>query len=626
MIYLPVKRTATSMTLQLKQNLLIILAAISNFFLCLYLQFEPRVVFGVAFFLLTLKAATFLKGTSFQKRELIAIGLFAFLFDLSLILGFHITITGSTYNGSAFENHISPYSIIDFVALVFIFPGLFTMLLAAYSLFVRSHKTSLPPKASHSTNNLKINPLGIKTTILLALVPFICWIPYLLIYWPGFIFGDTLSSLAQATGLAPYSNHHPFLYTMFIKMCLKIGNILGIGNTGGCVLYCLIQMSFMAYAFSYLSRWVTARCSLKNYCALIIVLVFSLSPYVATYSIAMWKDPFFSTALALATLLLMDFILSKGAIIKTNKAWIPCFVALLIIISFSRNNGIYIVVCIEIVLLAYWIIVKKGPRNFSNIGKLTGTIACVVALCFAITGPVYRTLDVAPSPRAESVGILLNQMARVAALDGDMTESDREYLNSIVPLDEYKTLYTPTCTDNLKWSASFNSAALENGFFGHWLSLFAQNPRAYFEAWELQTFGFWAINQPDAHSRLNISSGIPRNTVEAYATDLNVYQINAENKLEHDSLRDVFPQDSRSIPISIIFWTVLFLSICLCLSGRARWIIALVPSLALLGTLIVASPIWYWPRYGAAVQFLIPFYVALIIMAKNNDTEIIEEN
>ena len=199
------------MIIQPKQILLIVLAAISNFFLSYYLQFEPRTLFGVVFFLLTLKATAVLKGVSFQKRELIAIGLFVFLFDLSLIFGFHITITGSTYNGSAFENYISPYSIIDLVALVFIFPGLFTMLLAAYSVFIRSHKTPLPLKASHSTSILKVNPLGIKTTILLALIPFICWIPYLLIYWPGFIFGDTLSSLAQATGLASYSNHHPFL-------------------------------------------------------------------------------------------------------------------------------------------------------------------------------------------------------------------------------------------------------------------------------------------------------------------------------------------------------------------------------------------------------------------------------
>lgn len=134
--------------------------------------------------------------------------------------------------------------------------------------------------------------------------------------------------------------------------------------------------------------------------------------------------------------------------------------------------------------------------------------------------------------------------------------------------------------------------------------------------------GFWVLNQPDAHTKLNISGGVPRNTVKAYAADLDVYQINAENKLGHDSLRNIFPQDSRSIPVSIVFWSVTFLSIYLCLSGRARWVIALVPSLALLGTLIIASPIWYWPRYGAAVQFLIPFYVALVVLRKQNSRPI----
>ena len=153
---------------------------------------------------------TVLKGVPFRKRELLAIGLFAFLFDLSLILGFHIAITGSTYNGSAFENYISPYSIIDFVALLLIFPSLLVMLLAVYR-FISPRRIS-ENSLNHESCLKSINPLGIKTTFLLALIPFICWIPYLLIYWPGFIFGDTLSSLAQATGLASYSNHHPFLY------------------------------------------------------------------------------------------------------------------------------------------------------------------------------------------------------------------------------------------------------------------------------------------------------------------------------------------------------------------------------------------------------------------------------
>lgn len=138
------------MDIQPKQVLLIVLAAISNFFLSYYLQFEPRALFGIIFFLLTLKAVTVLKGVSFRKRELTVIGLFAFLFDLSLILGFHITITGNTYDGSAFENYISPYSLVDLAALVFVFPSILSMLLAAYIfLLLSNHKT--PPQRLEST-------------------------------------------------------------------------------------------------------------------------------------------------------------------------------------------------------------------------------------------------------------------------------------------------------------------------------------------------------------------------------------------------------------------------------------------------------------------------------------------
>lgn len=55
------------MVIQPKQILLIVLAAISNFFLSYYLQFEPRALFGIAFFFLTLKAMTVLKESLFAN-------------------------------------------------------------------------------------------------------------------------------------------------------------------------------------------------------------------------------------------------------------------------------------------------------------------------------------------------------------------------------------------------------------------------------------------------------------------------------------------------------------------------------------------------------------------------------
>lgn len=505
------------------------------------------------------------------------------------------------------ENYISAYSLLDIAAFIFILPSILVIAFALYKL-ISSPDASTAFETNRSNN--------IKKTLLLALIPFICWIPYLLIYWPGFIFGDTLSSLAQATGLTAYNNHHPFMYTLFIKVCLKVGNIIGSGNTGGCVIYCLAQMGFMAFAFSYLSRWITTRCSLKKHWQLIVVLIFSLSPYIATYSIAMWKDPIFSTSLVLITILLMDFVLSGGKILNTSHLWLPMFIVLLLIASFSRNNGIYIVGCTLLAIGIFWLIKRHSESIKKYAPKTALSCLCVIICYMAITGPVYKALNVAPSEKVESIGILLNQMARVAALDGDMTESDKEFLNSMLPYESYKTVYTPTCADNLKWNSSFNNEALENDFFKHWFSLLVQNPRVYFESWELQTFGFWAVNQSLPREVGNISGGVPRNTTSAYVADLDVYQINAENKLGHDSLRDVFTQDNYCVPISIILWGLIFLSICLCLSGRKSWLIALIPSLALLATLVIASPIWYWPRYGAAVQFLIPFYIALVVLMK----------
>ena len=43
-------------------------------------------------------------------------------------------------------------------------------------------------------------------------------------------------------------------------------------------------------------------------------------------------------------------------------------------------------------------------------------------------------------------------------------------------------------------------------------------------------------------------------------------------------------------------------------------LLALAPSLGLIATLLLASPIWYWPRYGAAVQFLLPVYLMFFLL------------
>lgn len=267
---------------------------------------------------------------------------------------------------------------------------------------------------------------------------------------------------------------------------------------------------------------------------------------------------------------------------------------------------------------------KHRPRNFSGFLPLLGYLFAVLLAYGVVTGPIYSYIGIAPSETAESVGVPLNQMARVAALGGDMSESDREYLDSILPLDEYRAAYTPCCTDSLKWSADFDGSALKEGLWSHWLSMLAKNPNVYFQAWELQTYGFWAVN-PENGDQLwswNIGGGVPRNTNPLYADQLSSYGIESSSAALDESWNEMLPYDSWSMPISWLFWAVLYLSICVFAAGKGRWTIALVPSLLLVGTLAIASPIYYWPRYGAALQFLIPMYVLMFLLAFRGEGKI----
>ncbi len=234
-----------------------------------------------------------------------------------------------------------------------------------------------------------------------------------------------------------------------------------------------------------------------------------------------------------------------------------------------------------------------------------------------VSGPCYTALGIESSEASEALGIPLNQMARVAAYDGEMTDEDREYLNSILPLEEYKNRYYPCTTDMLKWSEGFDNDALEDGIWSHWFSMLVRNPRLYFEAWELQTFGFWAVNteQQVGGYSWNISAGVPINTSQESVEDLReTLGVNPASMATDERLTDLFPVDSWSVPISWLFWTASYLLLATILCKKPMWGISLIPSIAIILTLFVATPTCYWPRYGALLQFCIPVYVVFVYL------------
>lgn len=534
-----------------------------------------------------------------KRKEVAPLAAFSFFIALSVVLSNHIQITGNTYSGLATQNYISPYGPSDIGVLLAAFAIAMLCCLALYRIIGKA-------AASDSAGNAE--PLAAKPIVACAAIMFALHLPYLLTYYPGFVFSDSLSSIGQALGQLPYSNHFPVAYTALIGACISCAHALGLSTTTGCALYSLVQMLAMCATYALMIQWIMQRTRIARFWRAILVAAFGLAPYIATYSIALWKDPLFSAAVVVITVLLFDFANTNSSIARTSKAWIPLFALCCLAIAFLRSNGLLIDAGTFAVLAVF--VAKKTPAGQRAVLRVAATIPlAAVVLNLIVTGPVYAALDITPTEKAEGYGIPLNQMARVAALGGDMSESDAAHLNELLPLEDYPSVYTPTCTDLLKWNPQFNDAALDEGFFAHWVSMGLANPVAYFEAWELQTFGYWTINHPCVllHDG-NINGGVPQ-TLDNQA-EANAYGITLENFLGN-AAETVFPRANLSIPLGWVAWGMTLLAIALALQGRKRYLIAFIPCFMLMASLLVASPIWYWERYGAALQFLVPFFLAL---------------
>ena len=533
------------------------------------------------------------------------------VFSLVLVLGAHIVVAEPVIAGGIYENYIESYSALDVVAFCVMSALVFWVLSALVQLsscFCCCGYGEDTLRADGGCSSIRVPSVAVR-----ALVIFLLYLPFFLRYCPGLFFGDTFSSFAQIMGWNPLSNHHPVAFTMMMAVCIKIVGLMGMGPSAGVALLTVLQMACVASTFGYLSIWVSSRLGVSSRWSWLLVAFFGLSRYCALYSVALLKDPLFSCCLILVVTMLADAVMGKGS--WSSALRLLVFGALALGVMLLRNNGLYICAALFVVLAIVATLSRLGRiAPLEPAPRLAASFGLALVICLVITGPVYSAIGVVPSEAVESVGIPLAQMARVAALDGDMTESDRSYMNELLPLDRYKEVYRPSFIDPLKWNEDFNAEHLEDGFWTHWASMLSRNPSIYFEAWELQTFGFWAPNVIGADNLPeNFLMGAPYNLMADTGASAGVAFRNLLASFG-DGVDAAIGLNAWSISGAVVFWLLVFSAVLLVSRGRPRFALPLLPFLLLYGTLFIASPIWYWSRYIVAAQFGLP--VVLVVVAR----------
>lgn len=577
-----------------------VISAFCAYFLAEYGAFPHLIPAWLILSALFFVCLTKTSNSPFTKKEIIFLGGYALLFGAGMILSSHIHLE-DPYNGLKEQNYITPFIRKDLFAFPFLALGMFI-----FAKFLCSCRFFGSRKADINTKIIG-KPFWIITAVIA-----VCYLPYLLVYYPGMVFGDSLISILQVLRIDPLIEQQPVAYALFLRFCFWLGGVFRSHDCDpGIAISCVIQILFLSGCFSFLICWIVRRGSLRKHWYWILTAVFACVPYFAIYGITLWKDPIFSASLMMVTLFLADTVMG----VPLTKMRGAAFGFFALFVLFFRGNGKAVFAALTLALLIAAILSRRKDYRtlfFLSLGFLFSALL--------VTGPIYTRLGI-ETRKEESMGIFLNQIARVGASNGRMNAEDEEFLNELLGMEWYPKVYHPCCVDWLKWDRHINRELLNDSlnFYEHWFSLFRKNPGIYFKAWELNTVGFWSLIPLEESS--NTQKGVPRNIQENAADGETIgdYRITYQNLTGNDSLRKVFRTDAWSFPLGILHWALLLLGILLLLKNRWGSLLILVPSFALAFTLIAASPWFYWPRYGAAEHFLFPLYVFLFFLSTDHD-------
>ena len=335
-----------------------------------------------------------------------------------------------------------------------------------------------------------------KWKILLYAIPSLLVSTYFLIaFYPGAMTADSLAQWDQAL-THKYTDWHPVVHTMLLSVLLSIWESPAV--------IAIFQMVLIGAAVGF-AGWSLEQARIPKWLIWIVLVLFALSPVHAISSITLWKDVAYSAALLLFTLLMFRIVRSNGRVL-TSWPFIALYALTGFMVMFFRHNGFPVFLIVTLFVLAmyrpYWV-------------KLFPVAAGMILVYQIVVHPVYTALDVYPSDAQEMLSIPTQQIAAIVTEDGEMTDTQRDYVNRIFPIEKWHEKYNPYSVDSIKFSwGDYDRFTIYNDWGRYartYLQLVKQNPDIAADAFFKQTSLVWQMNEPEDGYTSKYTTHISRN-------------------------------------------------------------------------------------------------------------------
>ena len=433
----------------------------------------------------------------------------------------------------------------------------------------------------------------------------VCWLPYYLYQYPGVMTPDSLNQFEQVLGLIPYSNHHPWMHTLLIKLIYTIGFRLTGSMLIALSLYTLFQMCVLAGSVWYFIS--TLRLfRVKPKICLLITLFYALIPYHAVFSVTIWKDILFAAALLCFSCSMLRFLLKKSLPILH----LIIFVLTGLMLCLFRSNGWYaFLLCLPFLFVFFR---KKA-------GIFYPALAAIFLIAAIIKYPVMNAFHVTAPDLVESLSIPIQQIAAVLCNDRALSKEELALIEQVVDLTYIKQLYDPHFADNIKELVRAGNQDYltehKGEFFRLWAGLGLRYPGDYMTAYIRQTYGYW---YPDSFYLVAEAEGVSATSLGVSHTPLIRGPLVIKAKEISIKLGGMLPLYGTLWSMGVACWVMLFCIGNTLIRGERPKLVLYLPSLALLLTVLIATPVATEFRYVYFMVFALPFYLMAALLPAEN--------
>ena len=341
-----------------------------------------------------------------------------------------------------------------------------------------------------------------------AFLIFLCWLPVLLILYPGTFINDTWGELQQFMAFTDggrlhrhvLSDHHPFFDTLVMgSIIIPVAKLTGAWHVA-IFLYVLLQSLFTSLAFAYSIIYIYRKLMIGRVVTVLILAFYCVMPMYAASVQTVSKDALFSWIYVFFFIFFIEVVRTNGQVLQ-EKSFFLKFLLFIILCILTKKVGFYVIGGSLFILLVSRLINKK--RIAISFG-----VALFMMVAFL---PVSRSiLGVHSGGMQEMFSIPFQQTARyVKNHPNEISPTEKEVIGKVLIFNDLPKRYNPIFADPVKGYSQRGSKTDYFNYLRVWAVQGLRHPGTYVDAFNAMASGWFSFHEYKPlmnmgwHSQLN---------------------------------------------------------------------------------------------------------------------------